>query len=573
MNLVTTGCQLDGAAFAATILHLCARRVLALSEPEPGRQLWCLPTRESAGDLDLAGYERLVLDDVTPQFAEAGSAPFEALADLCFADVKGVWDPFEEAVRAAGRQRGLTRARLPKTALAVLYTGGTVVAALAAVAVGDANSTRWAGAAFAGLAVLAALAALTGRLGRNDRLTVAGAALAAWAARVTAEQAPPGIAEPGRLALSVATDGAPPVPGLEHIRRGDVRQGGRRGSMTTAAAPDRPARAPNQAWSSLDGRWRLVPVGPRRESPRMMSGALLAGFAVAFLAALGSYDGYQALHMSPGWILLPAGALAGSVALGITGVRAVARWLALPAEVSFAGQVIARWIEESSDSGENSNTVTYWCLALDDGQRAWTFDVGQAAFGQFPLGARIRARIAPRSMRLLDLAMVGPEGEALPGQPRWGEAAGAGPAPWQTRPRASLATAADDPAGPDPVLLGPLVTAADVEAVLGFGVRFRGTPTPFATAYRGNGVTVSFVTTSGRVGEMNARAARRSGRPLPGTGEAAWLIDRGRAAVVQADGKTVKLTVRGSARVPPGAVTRLAAIVAERLTERSEIGS
>ena len=45
-------------------------------------------------------------------------------------------------MRAAGRQRGLTRARLPKTALAVLYTGGTVVAALAAAAVGDANSTR-----------------------------------------------------------------------------------------------------------------------------------------------------------------------------------------------------------------------------------------------------------------------------------------------------------------------------------------------------------------------------------------------------------------------------------------------
>jgi hypothetical protein len=130
----------------------------------------------------------------------------------------------------------------------------------------------------------------------------------------------------------------------------------------------------------------------------------------------------------------------------------------------------------------------------------------------------------------------------------------------------------DDPAAPDPVLLGPLVTAADVEAVLGFGVRYRGTPTAFATAYQGNGVTVSLITTSGRVGEMNARAARRSGQPLPGVGDAAWQINGGRTAVVQADGKTVKLTVRGgSARVSPGAVTRLAAIVAERLAERSEI--
>ncbi len=413
---------------------------------------------------------------------------------------------------------------------------------------------------------------LTGTLGRNDRLTVAGAALAAWAARVTAQQAPPGITEPDRLALAVATDGGPPVPGLGHVRRGDVRNGGHRGSMTTAATPEQLARAPKRAWSSLDGQWRLVPVGPRRESPRMVSGGLLAGSLVAFLAAAGSYDGYRTLQMSPGWILLPAGLLAGSVALAVAGVRAVGRWLALPAEVSFIGQVIARWIEEESGSGENSSTVTYWCLALDDGQRSWTFDVGRVAFGQFPLGARIRARIAPRSMGLLDLAMVGPEGEILPGQARWGKGAGTGPGPWETAPRTRLAAAADDPAAPDPVLLGPLVTAADLEAVLGFGVRFRGTPTPFATAYQGNGVTVSFITTSGRVAEMNARAARRSGRPLPGVAETAWLVNQGRTAVVQAHGKTVKMTLRGgSAQVPPDALTRLAAIVAERLAERSEI--
>ena len=168
--------------------------------------------------------------------------------------------------------------------------------------------------------------------------------------------------------------------------------------------------------------------------------------------------------------------------------------------------------------------------------------------------------------------MAGPEGEILPGQPQWGEAAGTGPGPWETRPPASAATAADDPAAPESALRGPLVTAADVEAGLGVGVRFRGTPTPFATAYQGNGVTVSLITTSGRVGEMNARAARRSGRPLPGIGETAWLINRDRTVVVRAEGKTVKLTVRGGpARVPPGAVTRLAAIVAERLAERSEI--
>jgi hypothetical protein len=204
VNLVTSGCQLNAAALAATILHLGSRGLVALSEPEPGR-LWCAPTPESAGEEDLAAYERLVLGDVTRQFAEAGGAPFKALAGMCFADVKGVWDPFEEAVRTEGRHRGLTRARLPKPALALLCAGAAAVAGLAAVAVGAANSTGWAGAVFFGLFVLVILAVLTGALGRNDRLTLAGAALAAWAARVTAEQAPPGITEPDRLALLAAT--------------------------------------------------------------------------------------------------------------------------------------------------------------------------------------------------------------------------------------------------------------------------------------------------------------------------------------------------------------------------------
>jgi hypothetical protein len=130
----------------------------------------------------------------------------------------------------------------------------------------------------------------------------------------------------------------------------------------------------------------------------------------------------------------------------------------------------------------------------------------------------------------------------------------------------------DDPAGPDPVLLGPLVTAADVEAVLGSGVRYCGTPTAFATTYQGTGVTVSFITLSGRIGEINARAGRRSGRPLPGIGDEAWLLHGGKMAVIRVGGRTVKLTVRGEpARVPPDAITNLAAIVAERLMERSEI--
>ena len=47
---------------------------------------------------------------------------------------------------------------------------------------------------------------------------------------------------------------------------------------------------------------------------------------------------------------------------------------------------LALYLGCAAVTSADSNTVTYWCLALDDGQRGWTFDVGKAAFGQFPLG-------------------------------------------------------------------------------------------------------------------------------------------------------------------------------------------
>lgn len=415
VNLVTTGCRLDGAAFAGTILQLRSLRLLTLSEPEPGR-LWCAPTGEGADELGLASYEQLVLADVTRQFAGAGGAPFEALADLCFADVMGVWIPFEKAVRAEGRRRGLTWAQLPRPAVALLLVAALPVAGLAVAAAGDHNSTWWVGAGLVGLVVLGILVWLTGMLARGDRLTPVGAALAAWAIRA-AQATPLADGDLGRVALMVATDGAPPVPGLPWIRRGDVRRGGHRGPMTSAATPEAPARAPGQAWSLRDGEWRLVPVDPRRASPRMVSAVLLAGSVVAFLAAVGGYDGYRTLQPSTVWILLPAGLLTGSMALAVAGVRAAAHLRAVPAEVTFDGHVIARWTEEGSGGGAKATTVTRWFLALDDGERVWPLDVGQAAAGRLPLGARIRARIAPRSMRLLDLAPLGPEGDVLPSQP------------------------------------------------------------------------------------------------------------------------------------------------------------
>jgi hypothetical protein len=61
--------------------------------------------------------------------------------------------------------------------------------------------------------------------------------------------------------------------------------------------------------------------------------------------------------------------------------------------------------------------------------------------------------------------------------------------------------------------------------------------------------------------------AQRRGQLLAGIGDGAWLLNRGRTAVLLVGGLTAKVTAGGSATrsLPPDAVTRLAATVAERL--------
>ena len=187
-------------------------------------------------------------------------------------------------------------------------------------------------------------------------------------------------------------------------------------------------------------------------------------------------------------------------------------------------------------AARTGSTVTYWCLALDDGERAWTFDVGRAAFGRFAL-----RRPDP-----------GPDRAALD--------AAARPGYWPARRETSCpgrrGGGRPQATGPGPVA-GP---AAGRRAPLrgrcrgcrdrpwpcsgrgpgrgrspGHGGRRRGRawlrrpdarhadPVRRGVRGHGNGVTVSLIITSGRVGEINARAARRSGRPLPGVGATAWL--------------------------------------------------
>jgi hypothetical protein len=86
--------------------------------------------------------------------------------------------------------------------------------------------------------------------------------------------------------------------------------------------------------------------------------------------------------------------------------------------------------------------------------------------------------------------------------------------------------------------------------------------------YRGDGITVLVTVAEGFLGGL-AALARRRGQPLPGVGDEAWLLNRGRTAVLLVGGLTAKVSAGGSATrsLPPDALARLAATVAEGLPQ------
>jgi hypothetical protein len=86
--------------------------------------------------------------------------------------------------------------------------------------------------------------------------------------------------------------------------------------------------------------------------------------------------------------------------------------------------------------------------------------------------------------------------------------------------------------------------------------------------YRGEGITVTVTVADGVLASLTA-LARRRGQPLAGVGDEAWLLNRGRTAVLLAGGLTAKISAGGSATrsLPPDALAPLAATAAGRLPQ------
>jgi hypothetical protein len=114
---------------------------------------------------------------------------------------------------------------------------------------------------------------------------------------------------------------------------------------------------------------------------------------------------------------------------------------------------------------------------------------------------------------------------------------------------------------------GALLSADEVSAAVGRPVRGTSfTPGAASVVYRGEGITVLVTVADGFLGGL-AALARRRGQPLAGVGDEAWLLNHGRTAVLLVGGLTAKVSAGGSATrsLPPDALARLAATVAERL--------
>ncbi len=449
-----------------------------------------------------------MLDDVLARVSDARGAPFDALAGACQADATAIWKPFEDKLLAAARELGVCGPRLPLRASSVFLALGTAAAIVASACLAEPAHRGWAAVATV-VACGIALAWLW-----QDRPTRAGTALAArWrdsSARPAGWDSSPAAAELRQSAYAVAA--------------GQESGGVARRPRRRAGPPDE-TRRPAQAWSSFTGSWRRVPVGPRGGRALRRGGGLLTGAAViGFISIPFVITGII------GWLaVIPVLA---ALALGAAGAADLLGSQAVPKQVTFHGQVIARWLEEESSGGENEHTVRLPMLAIDDGQRSWTCLASAAEFGGAALGDLVQVTVNPRSGTLASLAVTS-----------------------RTRPE-----------GPSAVRPAPLVTPEEAAAVVGPLTRTTGVPVlvsgGLSVIYQGRDGTLSVIVAGGGVASLNTAIARRMGTPLPGIGDQAWLLNRERTVIVQVGPQVTKLTASKSR---PGSLPVLASVIAARL--------
>lgn len=162
--------------------------------------------------------------------------------------------------------------------------------------------------------------------------------------------------------------------------------------------------------------------------------------------------------------------------------------------------------------------------------------MSDAAFGQLTLGDTVAVRASPRPGKLISLVPqpnVTDGGAAPPGQPL----------------RDLIAPGELFRVTPGPP--GPLLAAEEVAAAVGRPVE----ATAFQVGilggvYRGEELTVSLTMATGALGGLSSGPARRWGRPAPGIGDEAWLINRHHTVVFRVATTPARSPSPASHRVP-----------------------
>jgi hypothetical protein len=114
----------------------------------------------------------------------------------------------------------------------------------------------------------------------------------------------------------------------------------------------------------------------------------------------------------------------------------------------------------------------------------------------------------------------------------------------------------------------PLLTNDEAESVIGPLSRVTAIPSPggYGTSYRGRDGSLLLTVNTGRAANLSLTISRRTGRQVPGLGDAAWLLNKDRTVVFRHGMQVAKITVTGQrARPSPDLLTSLAATVATRL--------
>jgi hypothetical protein len=365
----------------------------------------------------------------------------------------------------------------------------------------------------------------------RDRLTTLGATLAArWTQEQSALAATPAAWTLGAEALQQrAFAVALSVPGAGIGPPGRPLPASRLGRV----AVDRPSEVtrPSQAWSSFTGSWRLVKIRSATRLGMTGGGAMLAGAAIFGLISV-------ALGVGAGqgpWALL-IGTVA--AALGIGGVAILIRVSAIPRRLTFDGQVIARWSE--SDDSDSPGRTPYF--AVDDGVKAWAFSGGVA---QVALEDLVNVTVNPRNGSLINLTVMAHQRPETPVEAT---------IPKSSRPAEPLLSTVEVAE-----LIGPVSRTTAIPSLGGYG-----------TVYRGRDGSLSLTVASGGIANFNTMISRNAGTPLPGVGDAAWVLNAGRTVIVRVGEQVAKITASGQGvERRPDLLARAAAAVAARLSEQA----